>query len=84
MRRESKIDFVKQNIKIFPENEPEDIQNLIECLAIQDEFLSTVKSPKRTVTIPAKQRIVALICIPWRQKRLSFFNHMRVILWPQA
>eukprot|EP00794_Sanderia_malayensis_P000989 gene989-302_t len=36
----------------------EDIENLIECLAIQDEFLSTVKSPKRTVTIQAKQKYV--------------------------
>ena len=74
VRRESKIDFVKQNktvdndlissnllevlSSIFTENDPEDIENLIECLAVQDEFLSTVKSPKRTVTIPAKQKSV--------------------------
>ena len=74
VRRESKIDFVKPNktvdselistnllevlSSIFTGNGPEDIENLIECLAIQDEFISTVKSPKKTVTIPAKQKYV--------------------------
>ena len=29
---------------------------MIECLAVQDEFLSAVKSPEGTVTIPAKQK----------------------------
>ena len=56
-------DLISSNLlevifSIFPDNEPEDIENLIECLTIQNEFLSTVKSTKRTVPIPAKQKSV--------------------------
>ena len=70
VRKESSIDFVNANeaigrgvvsnnlvevmSAIFPNQGAGDIENLIDCLTVQGEFLSTVRSPKRTLIIPAK------------------------------
>ena len=74
VRKESNIDFANPNkvidrcvvsnnmvevmFAIFPNQGAGDIENLIDCLTVEDEFLSTVRSPKRTLIIPAKQRYV--------------------------
>ena len=74
VRKESNIDFANPNkvidrgvisnnlvevmSAIFPNQGAGDIENLIDCLTVEDEFLSTVRSPKRTLIIPAKQKYV--------------------------